>query len=59
MRAYFRVAPRFGWLALPLVVVWGVLAIFFWICSAVWIVARFATRQVQRGWHGWQAHRAA
>jgi hypothetical protein len=56
MRAYFRSLPRlrisqpWGWLALPLVVLWGVLAIFFYICLGVWIVARFMTQQAQRGW---------
>jgi hypothetical protein len=64
MRAYFRDAPRFGasmprWLALPLIVPWAVLAIFFWICAGVWIVARFATQQAQRGWRALQARRAA
>jgi len=64
MRAYFRNAPRLGGsplrlLALPLVVVWGALAIFFWICLGVWIVARFTTQQAQRGWRAWQAHRSA
>jgi hypothetical protein len=58
MRAYLRVAPRFGvslprWLALPLILPWGVLAIFFWICAGVWIVARFTTQQAQRAWRAW------
>jgi hypothetical protein len=40
-------------------VVWGALTIVFSICAAVWIVARFATQQVQRGLRSWQARRAA
>jgi hypothetical protein len=64
MRASFRDAPRFptsprGWLAIPLIVPWAILAIFFWICLGVWIVARFTTQQVQRVWRAWQARRAA
>jgi hypothetical protein len=65
MRAYLRLLPRFkvsqpwGWLALPLVVLWGALAIFFFICLGVWIVARFATQQAQRGWRALRGHRAA
>jgi hypothetical protein len=59
MGDYFRAVPRFGWLSLPFVVLWGILGTFFWICAGVWIVARFATQQVQRGWRAWQAHRAA
>jgi hypothetical protein len=35
------------------------LAIFFWICAGVWIVARFATQHVQQGWRAWQVRRAA
>jgi len=62
MRMNFRAVPRFGsqplWLALPLIVVWGVLAIFFFICLGVWIVARFATQQAQRGWQALQGRRA-
>jgi hypothetical protein len=63
MRASLRDTPRLpdslpGWLALPLIVPWAVLAIFFWICAGIWIVARFATQQVQRGWRAWQARRA-
>ena len=55
MRARLRNASPFGnsvpwWLALPLGLVWGVLAIFFFICLGVWIVARFMTQQAQRGW---------
>jgi hypothetical protein len=61
MLAKFR--DRFGampvWLVLPLGLVWGVLAIFFWICAGVWIVARFATQHVQQGWRAWQVRRAA
>jgi hypothetical protein len=48
-----------GWLALPLVVPWAVLAVFFWICAGVWIVARFTTQQVQRAWRAWEARRGA
>lgn len=64
MRPISRVVPRFGdsqpwWLALPLMVMWAALAIFFWICAGVWIVARFTTQQAQRGWRAWQARRAA
>jgi hypothetical protein len=40
--------PRF--LALPLGLPWLVLGAFFWICAGVWVLARFATQQVQRGW---------
>jgi hypothetical protein len=63
MRAHFRNLPRFGGslprlLALPLILPWAVLAIFFWICAGVWIVARFGTQQVQRVWRAWQARRA-
>jgi hypothetical protein len=61
MRASFRDLPRFGgsqpwWLALPLMLVWGVLAIFFFICLGVWVVARFATQQAQRGWRALRGH---
>jgi hypothetical protein len=62
MRAKFRDLPRFsgrGWLALPLIVPWAVLAVFFWICAGVWIVARFATQQAQRGWRALQSRRAS
>ncbi len=63
MRAYFRAKP-FGasvprFLALPAIVLWGALAIFFWICAGVWIVARFATQQVQRVMRALNARRAS
>jgi hypothetical protein len=63
MRAFFSDTSRFGgqpwWIALPLLVLWGVLGLFFWICAGVWIVARFLTQQVQRGWRAARRHRAA
>jgi hypothetical protein len=64
MRASLRVPPRLRlsqpwWLALPLMLVWGVLTILFSICAGVWIVARFMTQRVQRGLRAWQARRAA
>lgn len=62
MRTYSRVIPRFAdsqpvWIAAPLMVLWGVLAIFFFICLGVWIVARFVTQQAQRGWRMLQSRR--
>jgi hypothetical protein len=62
MRAPARF-PRFGgskqpWYLLPFVVPWAILAIFFWLCAGIWIVARFATQRAQRGWRALRARRA-
>jgi uncharacterized membrane protein YqiK len=46
------------WLVLPLGVVWVVLGAFFWLCAGVWLVARFATQQAQRGWRALRGGRA-
>lgn len=64
MRAHFRDALPFGgslpwWIAVPGMVLWGAMGIFFWICAGVWIVARFMTQHAQRGWRALHARRAA
>ncbi|HWF52231.1 MAG TPA: hypothetical protein VG294_16435 [Solirubrobacteraceae bacterium] len=46
------------WYLFPLIIPWAVLAIFFWICAGVWIVARFITVHMQRLWRALWTRRA-
>jgi hypothetical protein len=62
VRAYFRVAPRFGvsmpwYLAIVVYTMWITAALIYWMCLVAFVAVVYAGRAGDRGWAAWQARR--